>query len=119
MCACIVIWHMYVCMYSYMAYVCVHVYSYMAYVCVHVYSYMAYGCVQYIVIWHMYVCMYIVIWHMMIINHHIKCVIIAAVNVFSPPGEVCSWATATSSCSRDGDLLEWSYDSMRIVVNFE
>ena len=44
------------------------------------------------------------------------CVIIAAVNVFTPPSEVCSEDTASSSCSRDGRALEWAYDSMRIVT---
>ena len=29
---------------------------------------------------------------------------------------MCSGVTATSSCSRDGNLLEWAYDSMRIVT---
>ena len=42
--------------------------------------------------------------------------IIAALNVLSPPGEVCSGATAAFSCSREGDSLEWAYDSMRIVT---
>ena len=42
--------------------------------------------------------------------------IIAALNVLSPPGEVCCGATATSTCSREGDSLEWAYDSMRIVT---
>ena len=44
------------------------------------------------------------------------CVIIAAVNVFTPPGEVCSEDTASSSCSREGRALEWAYDRMRIVT---
>ena len=44
------------------------------------------------------------------------CVIIAAVNVFTPPGEVCSEEKATSSCSRDGRVLEWAYDSMRVIT---
>ena len=44
------------------------------------------------------------------------CVIIAAVNVFTPPGEVCSGNTATSSCSRDDDVLQWAYDSMRVIT---
>ena len=43
-------------------------------------------------------------------------VIIAALNVFTPPGEVCSGDTATSSCSRDGDVLQWSYGSMRVIA---
>ena len=43
-------------------------------------------------------------------------VIIAALNVFTPPGEVCSEDTASSSCSRDGLALEWNYDSMHIVT---
>ena len=46
----------------------------------------------------------------------ILCVIIAAVNVFPPPGEVCSEDIASSCCSKDGNELEWSYDSMRIVT---
>ena len=29
---------------------------------------------------------------------------------------MCSGATATSSCSRDGNLLEWVFDRMRIVT---
>ena len=43
-------------------------------------------------------------------------VIIAALNVFTPPGEVCSGDTATSSCSRDGDVLQWSYSTMRVIA---
>ena len=70
---------------------------------------------MYIVIWHMHVCMYIGVWHMKIIYHHM-CVIIAAVNVFTPPGEVCSGNTATSSCSRDGSAVEWSYDRMLVII---
>ena len=54
----------------------------------------------------MYVCMYMLT----------VCVIVAAVNVFTPPCEVCSGEIASSSCSKDGLALEWSYDSMRIVT---
>ena len=90
-------------MYIFKWHICVHVYSYMAYVCVHVYSYMAYVCVHdNIYIDEVYV--------------NILFVIIAALNIFAPPGEVCSGDMATSSCSRVGDLLEWSYDRMRIVI---
>ena len=36
--------------------------------------------------------------------------------MFIPPDEVCSGETATSSCSRDGRALEWSYDGMRVIT---
>ena len=112
----------YVCVhvYRYMAYVCVHVYSFMAYVCVHVYSYMAYVCVHvysymaYVFV-HVYSYMAYVCVHVYRYMAYV-CVIIAAVNVFTPPGEVCSWETATSSCSQVGRGLEWSIDSMRVIT---
>ena len=28
---------------------------------------------------------------------------------------MCSGYTATSSCSRDSDVLEWSYENMRVI----
>ena len=46
---------------------------------------------------------------------YILFVIIAAINVFTLPGEVCSGDTVTSSCSRDSDVLIWNYDSMRVI----
>ena len=115
-CMYIVIWHMYVCMYIVIwhMYVCMYIVIWHMYVCMYIVIWLVYVC-MYIVIWHMYVCMYICIWHMKIIYHHM-CVIIAAVNVFTPPGEVCSGNTATSSCSRDDSALEWSYDSMCVIA---
>ena len=72
---------------------------------------------MYIVVWYMYVCMYIVIWHMHVCMYMLTlCVIIAALNVFTPPGEVCSEDTASSRCSREGDALEWTYDRMRVIT---
>lgn len=34
---------------------------------------------------------------------------------FKPPGDVCSWNTATSSCTRDADDLQWTYNDMRVA----
>ena len=43
-------------------------------------------------------------------------VVIAATKDFTPPAEVCSGETTTSSCSRDSDVLEWSIGVMRIAL---
>ena len=50
-------------------------------------------------------------------DDNILFVLITATNVFTPPpGDVCSGDSVTFSCSRDDDLLEWSYNVMRVVV---
>ena len=40
----------------------------------------------------------------------------ADLNIFAPLDEVCSGDSTISYCSRDGDVLQWSYDRMRIVA---
>ena len=60
----------------------------------------------------MYVCMFAC----ELIIHHILYDFIAAANVFTIPSEVCSGDSVTFVCSREGDVLEWSYDSKRIIT---
>ena len=135
-CINIVIWHMYACMYIVICHmhVCMYIVIWHMHVCMYIVIWHMYVC-MYIVIWHMYVCMYIVIWHIYVcmyigiwhmyvcmcmyfdeVNVNILFVITAALNIFAPPGEVCSRDMATSSCSRDGDVLQWSYDTMRVIA---
>ena len=50
-------------------------------------------------------------------DDNILFVLITATNVFiTPPGDVCSGDRVTFSCSRDDDVLEWSYNFMRVVI---
>ena len=53
---------------------------------------------------------------MKIVYLHFLCVLIAAAIVFTFPVEVCSGDRATSFCSRDGDVMEWSLGMMRITL---
>ena len=59
---------------------------------------------------------YIVIWHMCVCVYDNVLFVIAATKDLIPPGEVCSGETATSCCSRDDNVLEWSIGVKRIVL---